>query len=233
MNHKQAPGPLGAADIPPIWRDALAAQLTNSENVCALLEVDLDAHMRFVPSVLVATEKRLISLASAGAQSWDYQAGLRLEHHDHAGVGHLQLQDPHGQLAHWRFTLGHNLNALRLVDQFNAHHNSALSGVPVPVPALALCPSCKAPLDPEAEECPVCTKVVHTPPSTWTLLRLWRFARPYRGQLLWGFVLMLLGTAASQVPPYLTIPLVDEVLIPLQNGSTSSARKLPGIWAAC
>ena len=95
MNHKQAPGPLGAADIPPIWRDALAAQLTNSENVCALLEVDLDAHMRFVPSVLVATEKRLISLASAGAQSWDYQAGLRLEHHDHAGVGHLQLQDPH------------------------------------------------------------------------------------------------------------------------------------------
>jgi ATP-binding cassette subfamily B protein len=60
--------------------------------------------------------------------------------------------------------------------------------------------------------------VVHTPPSTWTLLRLWRFARPYRGQLLLGFVLMLLGTAASQVPPYLTIPLVDEVLIPFQNG---------------
>ena len=29
---------------------------------------------------------------------------------------------------------------------------------------------------------------------------------------------MLLGTAASQVPPYLTIPLVDEVLIPYQNG---------------
>jgi ATP-binding cassette subfamily B protein len=38
-------------------------------------------------------------------------------------------------------------------------------------------------------------------------LRLWRFAKPYRGQLLLGFVLMLLGTAASQVPPYLTIPL--------------------------
>ena len=29
---------------------------------------------------------------------------------------------------------------------------------------------------------------------------------------------MLLGTAASQVPPYLTIPLVDKVLIPFQNG---------------
>jgi ATP-binding cassette subfamily B protein len=53
----------------------------------------------------------------------------------------------------------------------------------------------------------MCTKVVHTPPSTWTLFRLWRFAKPYRGQLLLGFMLMLLGTAASQVPPYLTIPL--------------------------
>ena len=226
MNHKQAPGPFGAVDIPPAWRVALAAQLSSNENVCALLEVDLDAQMRFVPSVLVATDKRLLSLQTDGAQSWDYQAGLRLEHHDHAGVGHLQLQDEHRFLAHWRFTLGQNLQALRLVDQFSASHNSALSGVPVPVPATAMCPSCKAPLDPDAEECPVCTKVVHTPPSTWTLLRLWRFARPYRGQLAWGFVLMLLGTAASQVPPYLTIPLVDEVLIPLQNGEHIERSKI-------
>ena len=60
--------------------------------------------------------------------------------------------------------------------------------------------------------------MVHTPPSTWTLFRLWRFAKPYRGQLFLGFFLMLMGTAASQVPPYLTIPLVDKVLIPFQNG---------------
>jgi ATP-binding cassette subfamily B protein len=31
---------------------------------------------------------------------------------------------------------------------------------------------------------------------------------------------MLLGTAAHQVPPYLTAPLVDKVLIPMQNGET-------------
>jgi ATP-binding cassette subfamily B protein len=60
--------------------------------------------------------------------------------------------------------------------------------------------------------------VVHTPPSTWTLFRLWRFAKPYRGELTLGFVLLLLSTAAAQVPPYLTVPLVDEVLIPFQNG---------------
>ena len=37
---------------------------------------------------------------------------------------------------------------------------------------------------------------------------------------------MLLGTAASQVPPYLTIPLVDEVLIPLQNGQHIERSKI-------
>jgi ATP-binding cassette subfamily B protein len=33
-----------------------------------------------------------------------------------------------------------------------------------------------------------------------------------------GFLLTVLGTAASLVPPYLTIPLIDQVLIPYSNG---------------
>ena len=58
----------------------------------------------------------------------------------------------------------------------------------------------------------------HTPPSTWTLFRLWRFARPYKWRLLAGFLLTLGSTAATLVPPYLTMPLMDNVLIPYQNG---------------
>jgi ATP-binding cassette subfamily B protein len=80
-----------------------------------------------------------------------------------------------------------------------------------------VCPSCKAPLEPEQEECPICTKVVYTPPSTWTLFRLWRFASPYRWQLALGFTLMLLHRRAhdSALPDH---PLMDNVLIPYQNG---------------
>ena len=52
----------------------------------------------------------------------------------------------------------------------------------------------------------------------WGLLRLWRFAEPYKGQLFLGFVLTLASTAATLVPPYLTMPLMDDVLIPFQNG---------------
>jgi len=211
------PAPTG--DVPAAWRGAIQSHLHPQENVCACLEVDLDERLHFVPSVVLATNHRLISLGQGGvAQDWPYRADLALSHHDHAGVGHLELLDAHGLLQRWRFTLGQNLQALRLVDQFAAQQNSSVSGQPVAPAAQAVCPSCKAPLEPDQEECPVCTKVVHTPPSTWTLLRLWQFAQPYRGQLLLGFVLMLLGTAASQVPPYLTIPLVDKVLIPYQNG---------------
>ncbi|TXI41866.1 MAG: ABC transporter ATP-binding protein, partial [Nitrosomonas sp.] len=49
-------------------------------------------------------------------------------------------------------------------------------------------------------------------------LRLWRFAKPYKGRLLIGFLLTLCSTAATLVPPYLTMPLMDNVLIPYQNG---------------
>jgi ATP-binding cassette subfamily B protein len=38
-----------------------------------------------------------------------------------------------------------------------------------------------APLPPDSDECPICTRELNTPPSTWVLLRLWRFARPYQG----------------------------------------------------
>ena len=207
-------------DMATHWRDGLLSQLHSQENVLAALEVDLDTHLNFVKGLVVVTNRRLLSCAGGASQweQWLFQDGLELRHHDHAGVGHLNLVNANGLLATWRFTLAQNLHAIRLVDQFQSQLQSHVTGKPLAQALHNVCPSCKAPLEPDQDECPICTKVVHTPPSTWTLFRLWHFAKPYRGQLLLGFVLMLLGTAASQVPPYLTIPLVDKVMIPLQNG---------------
>jgi ATP-binding cassette subfamily B protein len=207
-------------DISARWREAMQSQLRPQENVLAALEVDLDAKLNFVASLVVITNARVLSRAGGDTrwQEWSFHDGLELRHHDHAGVGHLNLVDTKGLLATWRFTLAQNLHAIRLVNQFQAQLQSHTSGTPLVQALRNVCPSCKAPLEPDQEECPICTKVVHTPPSTWTLFRLWRFAKPYKGQLALGFGLMLLGTAAHQVPPYLTAPLVDKVLIPLQNG---------------
>ncbi|MGV7210027.1 ABC transporter ATP-binding protein [Oxalobacteraceae bacterium A2-2] len=208
------------AELPERWRAETQLQLSNGENVVTALEVDLDAQLRFAKGIVVVTTRRILA-RSPGASSWDswsFRPDLVLKHHDHAGVGHLELVDSQGRLAAWRFTLGQNLAAIRLAEQFVAHRESHASGQPVLREEGNVCPSCKAQLEPEQEECPVCTKVIYTPPSTWTLFRLWRFTRPYKGQMALGFALMLLSTGAHMIPPYLTMPLMDNVLIPYQNG---------------
>ena len=206
--------------LPEHWLAEVENKLSPGENVLSSVEVDLDARLRFTKGIIVVTEKRLLARSPGenAWKSWSFRPGLRLTHHDHAGVGHLELFDDHGRLASWRFTLGQNLHAIRVLEQFVERLDSHLTGQPVLEAEQEVCPSCKAPLEPEQEECPICAKVLHTPPSTWTLFRLWRFAHPYRGQLALGFLLMLLSTAAHMIPPYLTAPLMDNVLIPYQNG---------------
>lgn len=198
--------PLSFNDLPEEGLADIKTQLHPGENVQAVLMVDLDSRLRFGRGLLVATEDRLLS-RDAGQpawQSWDYRVGLRLTRHDHAGVGHLELLDDQGRLAHWCYTLGQNLHAARLAEQVQRRLQSLSTGQPMPPPA--------------AQDGPIDGEPAPAPASTWNLLRLWRFARPYKGQLLLGFVLTLLGTAASLVPPYLTMPLMDNVLVPYQNG---------------
>ena len=58
-----------------------------------------------------------------------------------------------------------------------------------------------------------------SPPSTWTLFRLWRFAKPYKVAAACRFpadTRQYSGRDWSH--PYLTMPLMDNVLIPYQNG---------------
>ena len=178
----------------------LESRLLASENVLAVLPVDLDEHLRFASGQLVLTSRRLLARETAGGWSeWALTPGLALRQADHAGVGVLELVDGSRLLARWRHTLAGQAQALKLLRLFDARHaGGAAPAAPADEPAA------------DAE--------LQSPPSTWVLLRLGRFARPYRQQLLWGFVLTLLSTAATLVPPYLTIPLMDEVLIPFQNG---------------
>jgi ATP-binding cassette subfamily B protein len=209
--------------LPPDWETALMAVLqagetmdeTTDETAVAWVETDLDAQLHFAAGIVVLTDRRLLGCDDSQKwQSWPMQAGLTLRHFDHAGVGTLELDDASGRLASWRFTLAQNVDAVSLLDAFERRIESITTGQPPRPREENVCPQCKAVLEPGEEECPICSREIHAPPSTWTLLRLWRFARPYRGQLLTGFVLTLIATAANMVPPYLAIPLMDDVLIP-------------------
>ncbi len=194
--------------------------LKSGEILLASMEPDLDEAMQFSVSRILLTTDRMISHSvGSGWSSWPLHEGLSLLHADHAGVATLSLHDHERCLARWRFTLEQEVGALRLLQAFERIQASR-AGQPIASDdGTARCPSCQSALPEESEECPVCHRELLEPVSTWVLFRLWRFARPYKMQLLLGFFLTLASTAALMVPPYLSMPLMDEILIPQQTGT--------------
>jgi ATP-binding cassette subfamily B protein len=208
--------------LPNEWRRSITKTLNVNESVIAVLELDLDEQLHFAKGLVCLTNQGLIASKedSASWSRWPFSEDLKLQLHDHAGVANLELLSQAGRLASWRFTLAQNPVANRLVQHFQielakslGRFNAELAEATQP-----LCPTCWVPLPLDQDECPACSSENLTPPSTWTLLRLWRFAKPYKEQLLAGFALTLASTAATLVPPYLTMPLMDDILLPYQNG---------------
>ncbi|HWU98725.1 MAG TPA: ABC transporter ATP-binding protein [Oxalicibacterium sp.] len=209
---KNAPhsSPTAGNTISPAWQD-VQAQLGEGETILARLELDLDPGLHFTPGILVLTSLRLLTrYRDSDWQSWTCTSELVLRHHDHAGVGTLELLDSASRRALWRYTLGHNPDALHLIAEFEALGKRLTSGVPAETRQ-----AIEEEEDGDEDDAEVAEE--QAPPAA--LFRLWRFAKPYKGQLILGFILTLLSTAATLVPPYLTLPLMDNVLIPYQNGA--------------
>ena len=213
--------PSSFMSLPDNYRTDVAAQLTQNEQISAWMEGDLDTNLHFTPYLLLISNKRILarSRGDVAWQTWSFRKDLILQRKDHAGVGTLELTNGETRLASWRYTLIQNAAAQRIVAYFEQQLTDFLANRPTSQALEAICPNCQAQLIPGQDECPVCSIETHTPPSTWVLFRLWLFAHPYRGQLLLGFTLTLASTAATMVPPYLTMPLMDKVLIPYQNGA--------------
>ena len=241
MNANTHP-PIDFLGLPIFWQEGVLSRVHLGENVLAWLEVDLNDELRFKKTLLILTDQRVFSTDEA-QKSWNsspLSPDLTLRVLDHAGVGTLSMHQGATRLAAWRFTLGLEAAVLRWKLRFESQLGQAGTsgsfmgqslGAQGPddadwvEPGVAqmrhvLCPLCQNVVDASDEECAVCLEKEQAPPSTWTLFKLWRFARPYQGQLLLGFVLTLASTAATLVPPYLTMPLMDDVLIPYQNGKS-------------
>lgn len=196
----------------PDSREQLAqalALLADNERLLAWMPLDLDEHLNYCNGLLVLTTQRLLA-CHAGQNNWQSYAlapGSVLAHTDHFGVGHLTLHDRQSVIQRWHHTLNHGQAARQLLDAFENQHQRT-DHVKPPEPA-----------DSEVTAFEAATAAsIKSPPSTWALFRLWRFARPYQWPLFIGFILTLTSTAAALVPPYLTMPLMDKVLIPFQNG---------------
>ena len=113
------------------------------------------------------TDRRLLAREPDAAewQAWPLQTGMSLHHGDQGGVGHLWLHDETRRLAGWRFTLGMNPDALALATRFERQMHRVTAGETDPED------------EAEAEETDFGVEAQERP-STWVLLRLWRFAHP-------------------------------------------------------
>ena len=235
------PHPLGysPASLPASWSSIVSAKILPTENVLGWMQVDLDAQLCFNPGILICTEGRLISIEKRAhgefqTQLWDLRPELKVNYFDYAGVGNLELLDSDSKLVAWRFTLKYQQNASQITELVNLLCQSLALHPQAPISQDSeserlsqenRCSQCKALLD-ASGQCRSCQRQAAAPAVSWSLFRLWRFAKPYQWQLLSGFLLTLAATAATLVPPYLTMPLMDDVLIPFQNGQQIDIDKV-------
>jgi ATP-binding cassette subfamily B protein len=217
----------GAGGQPPRER----FQLEPGETLLAACRFDLNAELGFTDGWLVLTDQRLLADAPASADepparrtaggvwAWPLDATTQLDVRMRNAIGRIELAKRGEVIARWRFTAARAKGVHGLEDAFDERlHGERAARLEkpqlreeAPEQEAAAAPSAKAG---DEEAAPGAGG------ASWQALgRLVSFARPHAGMALLGGLLTLAGTAAALVPPYLTMPLVDQVLIPRQNGA--------------
>ncbi len=213
------------------WGDLI--RLEPGEQVLAASRFDLDGRMRFTDGWIALTDRRLIADAPAsadatdvttsGPRSWPLRNDTRLDVYLRSAVGRIELSEQDRVIARWLFTPARAKSVHALEDAFDARLE-ARGGKVIPS---ALPSAAAGTTDETTDSSPI------TPASgrddegplpggglaSWrALARLLGFARPHWPMAMLGIALSLASTSAALVPPYLTMPLVDKVLIPKQAG---------------
>jgi ATP-binding cassette subfamily B protein len=176
--------------------------LEDGESILAVFQPDLNERPEYESSVLVLTNRRLRHRLPNG--EWTeipIDEGLALERAERGGVGEIRALKAGQPVGVWTHTRAQARAASDLFDAFLE--------LRAPRTARAIRHSI-----PEVDEW-----APSTPASRSPLLRLLGLARPHLAAVSLGLLLTLLSTAAGLIPPYLTMPLVDRVLVPGAQGA--------------
>ena len=219
------------------WRVKLAPQLAPGEELIATFEFDLDERLHYSTGLLALTSRRLLAMSAASAalahqqtpraviesngsatawQSWMVVDGVELRASESGGVGTLELRDPNRRLACWRYTSARSGMA-RSFEACWTTLQSRRANVEVAESLPTVCPSCGEVIASEDRICAACAAKA-PPPTASSLYRLLKFARRRAGMAALGLLLTIVANAIGLIPPYLTGPLVDNVLIPRERG---------------
>jgi ATP-binding cassette subfamily B protein len=186
---------------------------SDDEDVLASCRFDLDAAGRFASGRIVLTQGRLLADDPATGDdgrpplSWPLDDASKLVVRMRTSFGRLELIQADRPVASWQFTVARAHDVRALADAWLSRGSSG------PEPAAG-----------ESEATPASPRWLddddgEAARGSWRpLVRVLSFARGHAGVAALGCLLSLASTVMALVPPYVTMPLVDNVLIPRQAG---------------
>lgn len=173
---------------------------TSEHSARARLVVDLSDDLHFCPTTLTLTRQRFLAVRAQESTPYidrELAAIESMKEEEHASLCALEIRYLDGTSDRFRFTVGLAKAARNFVEVFEA-----LKEAPLELGEIAEEPS-----------------AVDTVPAS-TIAPFWRLLAFTRTRL-WavglGLGLTFAATAVGLVPPYLTMPLVDEILVPYQT----------------
>ena len=202
--------------------------LQPGETLLASCRFDLDAGLRFADGWIVVTDRRLLAddpilgyQPGSVPLAWAIDSDAAFDVQLRGAIGRIELARRGEIVAQWRFTPARAKSVHAVEDAFDALvHGKAAP--PASQGSDRDASADRAPPSGPAQKSPDDAAEGEPPGSataSWkALLRLAAFARPHLGMAVLGGFLSLASTSAALVPPYLTMPLVDTVLIPRQSG---------------
>ncbi len=227
-------------ELPPRLRAKAESVVEAGEVLLAWFEPDLDSQLNFSPRLILLTDVRLIDLSENGKdfeqnprgdtptdnKAWYLAAEITLQVKDKGGASALELVDGQGLVAQWRYSPAKNKAAHHFLDRWKLLRSGQPAESETAESSESLCPSCGLPIKGEQGFCENCASLPGTKPGR-SLLRLVTFARKRAWVATLGVILTVASTAASMVPPYLTKPMLDDVLVPYQNHQDAKVYLVP------
>ena len=218
--------------LPDPFRREVENRLESDESLIAWFIPDLDTQLHYFTSLVILTNRRVLSANSRTPdgslvewQVWPLSSISGVKTRERAGLGQLDLLGHQGRLNHWRYTAAQSRAATRFSQRWETltqPQDQTRTGNET-----TICPTCGHVYPDQLLECPECSSGMEPQNSSGALWRLLKFAMSRRALISLGFGLTLIAAAVSLIPPYLTEPLVDNVLIPRQSG-----EKIPfsNVW---
>jgi ATP-binding cassette, subfamily B, bacterial len=203
-------------DLPDLLLQHAESRLASGERTVARLMTDLDAGLHFRHGLIVLTNTRLLHFEDSGGRqprfvSWNLADLQEFKLEEMGATIALHLIGGGTLLGQWRVTSG----CLRQAEAFMARFREQrriLSGEDTEgeTGGTETDEDEEEVFDSEDSEGPPI-------PAAKPLLRLLSFCRPWYRLLLLGLTLTMASTGAQMIAPWLTMSLVDDVLIPLQS----------------